>query len=147
MSHTHVQNVIHVVFSTKDRRKSISPEFQPRLWSYAAGICKRQGIFLHAVGGMEDHIHFLIQLPATTALANAILAIKSNSSRWANEGGHKVAWQRGYAAFSVSASNVSAVVRYVQNQEAHHLKMTFDEELVTLLGKHGVAFDPKYVFG
>ena len=147
MSHTYVQDVIHVVFSTKDRRKAISAELQPRLWSYGAGICKRQGIFIHAIGGMEDHIHLLIQLPATTALANAILALKSNSSRWANEGGHKIAWQKGYAAFSVSASNVPAVVRYIQNQEAHHRKMTFDEELVTLLRKHGVEFDPKFVFG
>jgi REP element-mobilizing transposase RayT len=147
MSHSYAQNVIHVVFSTKDRRKAISPEFQPSLWSYAAGICKGQRIFLHAIGGMEDHIHLLIQLPATMALANAILAIKSNSSRWANEGGHKLAWQKGYAAFSVSASNVPAVVRYIQNQEAHHRKMTFDEELVTLLRKHGVQFDPQFVFG
>lgn len=137
----------HVVFSTKDRRKTITAEFQPKLWAYSAGICKKQGIFVHAVGGMEDHVHFLIQVPPTMALAKAVLAIKSNSSRWANEGCHKLEWQQGYAAFSVSASIVSAVVRYIQNQEAHHRKMSFDEEFVALLRKHGVEFDPKFVFG
>lgn len=56
-------------------------------------------------------------------------------------------WQQGYAVFSVSASIMPAVVRYIQNQEAHHRKMSFEEELIALLGKHGMEFDPKYVFG
>ncbi len=147
MSHTYSQNVIHVVFSTKDRRKSISPEFQPRMWAYVAGICKKLGILVHAVGGMEDHIHFLIQIPPSLAVAKAILAIKSNSSRWANEEGHKFAWQQGYGSFSVSSSMVPAVVRYIQNQQAHHRKMAFDSEFLALLKKHGMKFDPKFVFG
>jgi len=91
MSHTYVQNVIHVAFSTKHRSKSISKEFQPRLWAYVAGICKNHGIFVHAVGGTDDHIHLLIQIPAPLSVAKAVLAIKSNSSRWANEQGNKFA--------------------------------------------------------
>jgi len=147
MSHAYTKNVIHVVFSTKDRHKKIAPEFQSKPWSYVGGICKKQRVFIHAIGGMEDHIHLLIQLPATLNLANTILAIKSNSARWANEGDHKLAWQKGYAAFSVSASNVASVVRYVQNQKTHHQKLSFDEEFVALLKKHGVQFDSKFVFG
>jgi len=147
MSHTYAQNVIHVVFSSKDRRKTIPADFQPKIWAYSAGICKRQEIFVHAIGGMEDHAHFLIQVPPILALAKAVATIKSNSSRWASEQGHKLAWQQGYAAFSVSASIVPTVVRYIQNQEAHHRKMSFDEEFLALLRKHGVAFDPKFVFG
>jgi len=81
------------------------------------------------------------------AVAQAVLAIKSNSSRWANEEGHTFAWQQGYGAFSVSRSIVPAVVRYIRNQEAHHRKMSFDEEFVALLKKHGVEFDPKFVLG
>src|SRR6266702_8703829 len=87
MPHTYAQNTIHVVFSTKDRRKTISPEFQPKMWAYAAGICKNLGILVHAICGMEDHVHFLIQVPPTMPLAKAVLGIKSNSSRWANEEG------------------------------------------------------------
>jgi putative transposase len=147
MSHTYAQNVIHVVFSTKDRRKTISKESQSRVWAYVAGICKNHGIFVHAIGGMEDHIHLLIQIPPSLSVSKAVLAIKSNSSRWANDRGTKFAWQQGYAAFSVSSSNVPAVVKYIRNQESHHRKMSFDEEFVALLKKHGVEFDPKFVFG
>ena len=147
MSHTYAQNVVHIVFSTEYRRKTISKELQPRMWAYVAGICKKLGIFLHAIGGMDDHIHLLIQLPPPMSLAKAVLAIKSNSSRWASDQGHKFAWQRGYGAFSVSSSLVPAAIRYIQTQDSHHSKITFDQELVALLKKHGVEFDPKFVFG
>ena len=147
MPHTYARNAIHVVFSTKYRRKVISREFQPRMWAYTAGICKNHGIFVHAVGGMEDHMHLLIEVPPTLPVAKAVLTIKSNSSRWAGEQGQEWSWQQGYAALSVSASQIPTVVRYIQNQEAHHRKMSFDDEFVALLKKHGVEFDRKFVFG
>jgi len=117
------------------------------MWAYAAGICKKFNILVLAVGGMEDHIHFLLQIPPTLAVAKAVLAIKSNSSRRASEEGHKFAWQQGYGAFSVSSSIVPEVIRYIQNQEAHHRRMNFDAEFLALLKKHGMEFDPNYVFG
>jgi putative transposase len=147
MPHSYAQNVVHIVFSTKDRSKTISQEFQSRMWAYIAGICKKHEIFVYAVGGTDDHIHLLVKIPPALALAKAVLAIKSNSSKWANEQGLKLAWQHGYAAFSVSASVVPTVVHYIQTQESHHKKMTFDAELLALLKKHGVEFDPSFVFG
>ena len=147
MSHTYAQNVIHVVFSTKDRRKLLSGEMRSQMWTYATGICKKLDILVLAVGGMEDHIHFLMQIPPTLAVAKAVLTIKSNSSRWAGEEGYKFAWQQGYGAFSVSRSVVPTVIRYIQNQEAHHRRMSFDAEFLALLKKHGMEFDPKFVFG
>jgi putative transposase len=144
MAHTYAQTLVHVVFSTKERRKLIPKASQPRLWSYMAGVCKRERIFVHEIGGMEDHIHMLIQLPAPLSLSDAILEIKASSSRWM---GRSFAWQRGFGSFSLSASNVDAVIRYIRTQEAHHKKMSFDEELIALLKKHGVEFDPRYVFG
>jgi len=147
MPHTYAQNTVHIIFSTKDRRKSIPKEFQPSLWAYIAGICKNHAIFTQAIGGAADHIHLLVELPQSLPLAKAVLTIKSNSSRWAHAQNHKFAWQEGYAAFSVSASLVPAVVRYIQNQEAHHKKMPFDAEFLALLKKHGVSFDPKFALG
>ena len=147
MSHTYAQNVLHIVFSTKDRRKLIPPEFRPKLWAYSAGICQNLQIFVHAIGGMDDHAHLLVQIPPTLAVAKAVLTIKTNSSRWAHQQSQKIEWQQGYAAFSVSASNISAVERYVRNQEAHHKRMSFEQEFLALLKKHNVPFDPKFVFG
>ena len=147
MSHTYSQNVLHVVFSTKDRQKTISPDLQPRLWAYIAAVCKKLDLHVHAIGGIQEHIHLLIQVPPTLPVSKAILTIKSNSSRWATEQGHKFAWQQGYGAFSVSSSSIPAVVQYIRDQQAHHKKRGFEEEFVALLKKHGVAFDPKFVFG
>jgi hypothetical protein len=81
------------------------------------------------------------------ALAKATNLLKSNSSKWMNEKGMKFAWQEGYGAFSVSSSNVSAVIKYIDNQEIHHRKISFEDEFIALLNKHGVKFDPKYVLG
>jgi REP-associated tyrosine transposase len=147
VSHTYAQNVVHVVFSTKERHKSIAQEFQPKLWAYITGICKNLEIYLHAIGGVEDHAHLLIQVPPTLSLAKAVATIKSNSSRWASEGGQRLRWQQGYGAFSVSASVVPSVVQYIRDQKEHHKRMSFDAEFLALLKKHGVDYDPKYVFG
>ena len=147
MSHSYAQNIVHVVFSTKGRAKCIAPSAQGQLWAYITGICKNEGIFVHAIGGTTDHLHCLLQLPPTHNLAQSIGGIKANSSRWLRDTAREFAWQEGYAAFSVSASLVPAVRRYIQNQEAHHRKMSFDDEFRVLLRKHGVDFDPKFVLG
>lgn len=147
MSHSYVQNVVHVVFSTKGRRPTIAAEFRARLWAYLAGICKNEEILVHAIGGAADHVQLLVQIPPTLALAKAVATIKANSSRWAGEQGRRFSWQQGYGAFSVSASVVPTVVRYIRDQELHHRKMNFDAEFVALLKKHGVEFDATFVFG
>ncbi len=147
MSHSYSQNHLHVVFSTKERAKLIEQKMQPKLWSYMAGIGRNHGFLVLANGGMEDHVHLLIQLPPILTLAQAISLLKANSSKWLGEHGMRFAWRQGYGAFSVSASNLRLVERYIANQERHHRKMTFEDEFVWLLKKHGIQFDPKYVFG
>jgi len=147
MSHSYAQNHIHLVFSTKNRLKLISQELQPRLWAYVAAICKNQGMLAFAVGGMADHIHILFRLQPTITLARAVTLIKSNSSKWLREKGTKFSWQEGYGAFSVSSSNVDAVIRYIDNQEAHHRKFSFEQEFITLLRKQRIEFDARHVFG
>ena len=79
-------------------------------------------------------------------LVRAVTLIKSNSSKWIRKHGIRFSWQEGYGAFSVSSSNVATVIRYIDNQEAHHRKFTFEQEFITMLNKAGISFDPKTVF-
>jgi len=136
-----------LVFSTKDRRNSIAKEWQPRLWAYLAGICKNHEMIALSVGGTENHVHILFHVPPILALAKAVALLKANSSKWMGEHGIKFSWQEGYGAFSVSSSNLDQVTRYIQNQEAHHRKTSFEDEFRALLQKHGVEYDSKCVFG
>ena len=147
MPHTYTQNTLHVIFATKNRVKTIPKVLQPQLWAYMAGICHNHQIVSLQIGGVDDHAHALIQIPATITLAHAVETIKSNSSRWVTEQTRRFDWQQGYAAFSVSASSISAVTRYIQNQATHHKKLSFEEEWFALLKKHKVKFDPRYALG
>jgi REP element-mobilizing transposase RayT len=146
MSHSYAQNHIHLLFSTKHREKLLKIKFVPRLWAYTGAICKNHDLLTFAIGGMEDHMHLLFRLPPTMALSESVKLVKSNTSKWINELGTSFAWQEGYGAFSVSSSNVNAVIKYIQTQEAHHRKITFEDEFISLLDKHGIQYDPKYVF-
>jgi REP element-mobilizing transposase RayT len=92
-----------------------------------------------AVGGMPDHVHALVSLPATMTISTAAQKLKANSSRWISEAaGMRFAWQEGYSAFSVSISQMDTVARYIQNQAEHHKKRSFDEELTRLLRLHRI---------
>ena len=113
----------------------------------SGGICKNHEIMAIAVGGTEDHVHLLFHLPPKLALAKAVLLLKSNSSKWIGEQGREFSWQEGYGAFSVSSSNLDAVIRYIQRQEEHHRKVGFEEEFRAILKKHAIKYDPKYVLG
>ena len=146
MPHSYAQNHIHLVFSTKNRLKLIPKQSQNRLWAYIAGICKNNNMLPFAVGGMPDHIHVLFRLPPTMSLVGAVTLIKSNSSKWLRKKGLRFAWQQGYGAFSVSSSHVSKVIKYIDNQEMHHQKFTYEQEFITMLKKQGIPYDPEHVF-
>jgi REP element-mobilizing transposase RayT len=147
MSHSYSSNRVHVIFSTKSRAKIISDELQPKLWAYMAGIAKKQGFDAIIIGGVQDHVHVLLLLPPTMPLAKAIQFLKGSSSKWLNDDGEQFAWQEGYGAFSVSASQIDDVIRYIKNQAAHHAKRSFEEEFVGFLKRYGVAYDPAHVLG
>lgn len=147
MSHTFSRNHVHVVFSTKNRGKIIPKDTQAKVWAYLGGIARKHEMIAVAIGGTDNHVHILLHLPATIALAKAVLLLKSNSSRWMSEQCAGFSWQEGYGAFSVSSSNLDHVTRYIQNQEAHHRKINFEEEFRALLVKHHVEYDPKHIFG
>jgi len=150
MSHTYCSNRIHLIFGTKERQKSLSEELQPKLWAYMAGIAHNQGFQAIVIGGIEDHIHALLLLPPTLPLAKAVQFLKGSSSKWINDTQampSHFAWQEGYGAFSVSASQTSDVVRCIRDQRSHHAKKTFADEFLALLNKYEVSYDPNHVLG
>ncbi len=145
MSHTHSHNLLHCVFSTKERLPLIrDPE---ALWPYTVGLAYNKGIHVIAAGGTTNHAHLLMLLPQTIALAKAMQEIKANTSRWLRETSRQFQWQEGYGAFSVSHSQREAVVKYIANQAEHHQRRSYEEEFVALLRKSGVSYDPRFVFG
>ena len=148
MPHALVHNRVHVIFSTKGREKSIPTETRPRLWAYIGGIARTNRFGALMVGGFEDHAHALLDVPAAMPLAKAVQLIKGGSSKWCNERFEKrFEWQQGYYGVSVSPSQVKAVIRYIQNQERHHAKQSFEDELLDLLKKSGTPFDPDDLLG
>jgi putative transposase len=139
----------HVNFSTKDRAPLITSAVRPRLFEYMGGILGSQGCALLAVGGMPDHVHLLASLDRQTSISKAMRLVKANSARWIHETFPNMpgfAWQTGYGAFSVSASHLEKVGAYLSRQAEHHRKVTFQEEFVTFLERHGVVYDEQYLW-
>jgi len=149
MSHSYVSNLMHCTFSTKERYPWINSDLESRLWPYIGGIAREHRMKALAIGGVFDHVHALLSLPSTMSFAKAVQLIKGGSSKWIHdEFRHlkKFEWQEGYGAFSVSASQVARTIAYIERQKEHHRKRTFKEEFITLLDKHHVVYDPRYVF-
>ena len=130
MAHTYCSALFHCVFSTKERRKTIAPELQERLWAYMGGIARENEMKALAVGGTDDHAHILLSLPSSVAIAEAMRKIKGGSSRWLHEscGLTGFEWQQGYGAFTIGWSQVDATVKYIGGQQEHHRKRDFQAE-------------------
>ncbi len=145
MPHCLISNLVHCVFSTKNRLDSIPDPVA--LGRYFGGVAKAKSIPLIVAGGTKNHVHLLIALPATLTLSRVVQDMKGNSSRWLNQQGSNFSWQDGYSAFSVSPTNKRAVIRYIENQERHHAKCTFEDELMEILKKSGIDYDSRFVLG
>jgi putative transposase len=136
----------HIVIGTKNREPLIGDSWRQRLHEYLGGSAKGLDAIPQGTGGVADHIHMLVGLKATHRLADFMRELKKGSSAWVHReiGEQGFRWQEGYAAFTVSASARDAVKRYIANQDEHHRTKTFREELIELLGRAGVEYDPKY---
>lgn len=142
--HSFVSSLHHCVFAAKGRDESLSPEIRERLWPYLGGIARKNGMKALAIGGVSDHVHILVSLPATMSVAKAMQLFKGNSSKWIHEAFPTLrgfAWQEGYAAFSIGVSGIEETRAYIQNQEEHHRTRTYREEVIAFLQRHGIAFD------
>ncbi|MGH9603653.1 MAG: IS200/IS605 family transposase [Terriglobales bacterium] len=149
MAHSCSNILVHVIFGTKDRKPLIKPDLRNDLFAYMGGIVRELKGKALLINGMADHMHMLVELPPALSVAEMMRVVKTNSSRWVNENrSHhaRFAWQTGYAAFSVSRSNAPAVSKYIAEQEKHHRKRSFDEELLLFLKKHGIEYDERYIW-
>lgn len=146
MASTHTCLNFHVIFSTKDRVGSIADVWRCELHAYLGGVLRAMEVVPVAVGGVKDHVHVLVSLRSSHCLADVMRELKTVSSRWVRENHLRTfTWQEGYGAFTVSPSHREHVCAYIANQEEHHRRRTFAEELTMLLEKSGVAFDPRYL--
>jgi len=150
MANTYTSHHYHVVFSTKNREPWLTADIEQRVWEYIGGIARKHRMTALQVGGVDDHIHALVTAPATIAPSKIAQYLKGDSSNWMHRefpALRKFGWQDGYGAFTVSKSGIPELIRYIQNQREHHSTMTFQEEYLRLLKKHGVEYDERYLWG
>ncbi len=148
MASTFTNLLYHVIFSTKNRERTIKFDIQDELYRYIGGILKNEGGILLAAGGIADHVHILVKLKPVHALSDMVRLVKGNSSKWLNEKkrlSSRFAWQEGYGAFSVSESQLPTALRYIKEQHKHHEKLSFKDELSIILARHRIEYDERHI--
>jgi putative transposase len=141
MSHSYRSHYFHIVWSTKEKRKFIDADIKNRLYHYICGIAKNNGGDVLQIGGIEDHLHLLLELKNPDKFTQIIRNMKSYSSLWIHKTFpqyRRFSWQEGYGSFSVNYGGLEQVRNYIANQEEHHKVRTFEEEFNLLLKKHGI---------
>ena len=150
MSHTYINCLLHVVFSTHHRRPMIDAAWADRLHEMMGGIARERGFPTLAVGGVEDHVHLLLAVPGTLAIAECLRVLKGTSSKWINDTlvpAHDFRWQDGYGAFSIAQSQIEPTIAYIRGQAEHHRIRTFQDEFRDFLARQGIACDERYAWG
>ena len=140
----------HLIFSTKNRLPFLSDKkLRTDIHAYLAKMLHEQDCETLIVNGVEDHVHALLALSRTHSIASVVKEIKRTSSSFAKELSSTLAkfhWQAGYGAFSVSQSNLNEVIKYIENQEEHHKRVTFQDEYRAFLKAYGIEYDERYVW-
>jgi REP element-mobilizing transposase RayT len=140
---------LQVVFAVKHREAVITKEWRSKLFSVIGNLINETGCKTIIVNGVEDHVHCLLGLKPTISVSELMKTIKAKSSKFVND--HKLTkakfeWQEGYGAFSYNESHISAVYKYIESQEEHHKKQTFNEEYLNFLNKFNIKYEEKYIF-
>lgn len=149
MANTYTQIHIQVVFAVQNRGGLILSAWKQELYRYITGIIQNYGHKVLQINGMPDHIHVLLGMRPTQGLSDLMQQVKQDSSKWINQRGFvrgSFAWQEGYGAFSYAKSDVPKVIAYIQDQEEHHRKRSFQEEYLELLHTFGIDHDERYIF-
>jgi len=149
MSDAYVNLIYHIVFSTKNREPFLTDAHQSELYDYVGGIVRNRGGISLGVNGTADHVHVLAKLRQDKSLSDVIRDLKAGASGWLHDvfpDLQDFSWQRGYGAFTVSASHVDEVRRYIANQKIRHREQSFKDEFVRLLQLNDIKYDEKYLF-
>lgn len=147
MANTYSKIYIHVVFAVKERYSCIPPIYQSELFSYISGIINGLGHYSLAVGGTDNHVHILMSYKPDMKLSDTMREIKANSSKFINQKHWlkcRFEWQRGYAAFSYSHSQIDAVIKYIMKQPIHHHNMTLEDEIKQFMSLYEIEYDERY---
>jgi REP element-mobilizing transposase RayT len=148
MANTYTQLLLHVVFSTKNRQRTLPDGHRESFYKYIWGIHQNLNCHLYRIGGVDDHVHILTGIPTTLALAKCVQEIKAGSSHWLKTQAHFPrfeSWQDGYGAFTVSYRDKDSVIEYIKNQAEHHRQESFVDEYRRMLTEHGIVFDERYL--
>jgi putative transposase len=148
MSDSYTNLICHVIFSTKDRRPLITPDYQVRLYDYIGGTLRRTGGISLQLNGTEDHVHLLAKLRPDRALSDVVRDLKANASGWLHDVFPTLedfCWQRGYGAFTVSASHVERVCKYIARQKEHHRRISFRDEFIQFLTANGIDYNERFI--
>ncbi len=149
MGQSLVKNLVHLIYSTKDRRPFLTPTVRPALYAFQAGVFKQCDSPALIVAGDKEHVHALFLLSKNWKLRDVIEEVKKASSKWIKTQGTEFGdfyWQRGYGAFSIAESQIEDARRYIQNQEAHHKTVSFEDEFRLFLKRYQVEYDERYVW-
>jgi putative transposase len=141
--------VIHVIFSTKERRGLLDTDTQTKLHAYLATVARNGGCECYRAGGVADHVHLAIRLSRTLTIADLVENLKTSSSKWLktqSPGLAAFSWQRGYGCFSGGPTDLDSLCAYIDKQEEHHRTRAFQEEFRMFLKKYGVEYDEAYVW-
>ena len=148
MANTFTQIYLQFVFAVQDRFSLIRAEWKDELYKYITGIIQNNNHKLLAINGTSNHLHIFIGYKTHQLVPDLLQDIKGHSSKWINKrgfAGGKFRWQAGYGAFSSSQSQINSVIKYINNQEAHHKKKTFADEYVELLQRFNIEYDERYI--
>ena len=149
MAQTLVSLMVHIIFSTKDREKFITPEIEPELFAYIGGILKNHESRLLDAGGTSDHVHLLVSQSKNLSLSALMKDVKKDSSLWIKTKASRFRnfhWQDGYGAFSIGQSDIFQLKKYIGGQKEHHRRRTFKEELIAFLDEYGMTYDERYLW-
>ncbi len=140
---------MHVVVGTYRKKNFLTADVRSQLFPYLGAVAKSKGTNLVALGGAENHIHFLLALPAKLSVESAIIALKQSSTTWLRQNFDSLrsfSWANGFAAFSISRSQLESTLLYIQNQEQYHWQKTFQEEYIEFLNFHHLPFKESSLF-